>query len=187
MSGSCYCCAILLKKTPDDPGNSKKPDPLGVFWVKRPPGPAPSESLELSHQTFLASKGYVGVCLACARGLTNDAEAHAAKCRRWLRLAAPLSTSGLIEARRHAFCLLEPAPDYGRGLNAKAATKTKDPGAGAAVPFGEPRLEGWAFPALGLREASGWRVSDGDVRHYTFSRLRSPAPANGLGPRRRRA
>ena len=44
------------------------------------------------------------------------------------------------------------------------------------MPFGEPRLEGWAFRALGLGEEAGWRRSDGDVRHYTFARLYSADP-----------
>jgi hypothetical protein len=46
---------------------------------------------------------------------------------------------------------------------------------GSSVPFAEGRLEGWAFPALGLGEASGWRPGD-DIRHYAFARLYSADP-----------
>ena len=44
---------------------------------------------------------------------------------------------------------------------------------GSSVPFAEPRLEQWAFPALGINQ--GWSPGD-DARHYAFARLYSCDP-----------
>ena len=173
----CAYCAMLLKKTPADPGNGRDPDPLGVFWVDHPdPGnTCPADVLlaaSPSTHTYLSHGRYVGACLRCARAAQTNEPAHRARCERWLRVG-PEAPWHPMRRRERAAVLLHAAPDLTAGLGAAAGRVARGARAGASIPFGAPELEGLAFPALGATADCGWREADGDVRHHTFARLYS--------------
>ena len=165
--GSCYGCGIMLKKTLADPANSKGEDLLGVFWVRRPSGLAPTR--KLSDVKLLEPQGLVGVCLNCARAFSDDESKHAARCRRWLDLGEYLSEETLLRRRQRSRIRLHSNPKLDN-LGCAAGLLRDN---GKSVPFAEPRLEQWAFPALGIKQ--GWRQGD-DARHYAFARLYSCDP-----------
>ena len=106
--GSCYGCGILLKTTPTDAANSKGEDLLGVFWVRRPSGLAPTR--KLSSVKLLEPQGLVGVCLNCARAFSDDESKHAARCRRWLDLGEYLSEETLLRRRQRSRMRLHAQP-----------------------------------------------------------------------------
>ena len=167
--GSCYGCGILLKKTVRDAANAKGEDSLGVFWVTRPPGPPPTR--HLASIKLLCPQDFVGVCLHCARAFSKDEAVHVKRCHRWLDLGPALSAETLLQRRLRASIKLHAQPTVA-SLGCAAGVLRRN---GLSVPFAEGRLEGWAFPALGLREDSGWRPGE-DARHYAFARLYSADP-----------
>lgn len=177
VAGACYLCAILLKRTPGDEGNSGDPDAMGVFWVKRPlpVGRGPADSL-LSRTVFSYpdAGAHVGACLTCARALAGPAaKARVEACFRYLAVA-PFAAGDWspMDRRRRAAVLLHPDPKR-TSLADAAGVGSRGDRAGAAIPFGDRHAEAGAFEQLGMTERNCWRSSDGDARAYALLRLYS--------------
>lgn len=193
----CWSCGMLLKVC-GPLGTNPSQDAEGPFWIEtsgRTTGDGHESGRTFPALALLGEPGSTGfycatdthglaaACLPCVHAMQRNAEAHLAKCDRWLRgaymrlmdhMPPEADQPNMTERRCIARIALDQDPEVSNGPESIAGRFQKDGGSGSCrVSFAFKGLEEQAFPFLmcGSEGFTGSTLTQ--LLHYTLMRLYS--------------